>query len=80
MTNLTFLVSDVSPKGNDAELLDRNGGRKSAWCVSSALTDWLIAVCRSNLGATFSTQSSHSQMNRMWSTSTEKKVTNVGQP
>ena len=45
-------MSESSLKENDSELLNEIGGYK-VWCVSSARSDWLIAVCHSNLGDTF---------------------------
>ena len=37
-TNQAPLMSKSSPKGNESQLLDRNGGRKSG-CVSSVHVD-----------------------------------------
>ena len=44
----TPLVSESSPKGNDSKMSDKTGGQKSN--ILTARSDWLIALCQSNLG------------------------------
>ena len=53
--NLTNSESENSSKGNDTELTEKLAVKRA--CASSERTDWIIAVCYSNIGVLQHTRS-----------------------